>query len=173
MKLDYLCTLAAGQHTITILYTDGEAAGAFTVAEGPVIDGSASLGRGCNIHLFLWLLLLLILAIIIWRWSPSAGTRKPEYVVIETSNAKAVTDEYPSPPLPPARFRDEGSGKLMLAADLSISYIYFSRRFQNHTSTSPIFPASQDCLRPLSAKALSSAESSARCKRTAFRSDAK
>lgn len=68
LKLVTYAHWRAGQHTITILYTDGEAAGAFTVAEGPVIDGSASLGRGCNIHLFLWLLLLLILAIIIWRW---------------------------------------------------------------------------------------------------------
>ena len=35
LKAEYLETLAAGEHTLTVLYTDGEAAGTFTVAEKP------------------------------------------------------------------------------------------------------------------------------------------
>ena len=35
LKAEYLETLAAGEHTLTVLYTDGEATGTFTVAEKP------------------------------------------------------------------------------------------------------------------------------------------
>ncbi len=40
LKAEYLNTLTAGKHTITVLYTDGEASGTFTVAE----ETSASTG---------------------------------------------------------------------------------------------------------------------------------
>lgn len=40
LKAEYLNTLTAGEHTITVLYTDGEASGTFTVAE----ETSASTG---------------------------------------------------------------------------------------------------------------------------------
>lgn len=33
LKAGYLETLAAGEHTLTVLYTDGEAIGTFTIAE--------------------------------------------------------------------------------------------------------------------------------------------
>ena len=33
LKAGYLETLAAGEHTLTVLYTDGEASGTFTIAE--------------------------------------------------------------------------------------------------------------------------------------------
>ena len=69
LKPDYLNTLTAGQHTITVLYTDGEAQGTFTVAEkpteptdstDPTDEDSASPETGDNSHIVPWIILMLI-----------------------------------------------------------------------------------------------------------------
>ena len=69
LKPDYLSTLTAGQHTIAVLYTDGEAQGTFTVAEkpteptdstDPTDEDSASPETGDNSHIVPWIILMLI-----------------------------------------------------------------------------------------------------------------
>ena len=69
LKPDYLNTLTAGHHTITVLYTDGEAQGTFTVAEkpteptdstDPTDEDSASPETGDNSHIVPWIILMLI-----------------------------------------------------------------------------------------------------------------
>lgn len=63
---DYLDTLSAGEHAISVLYTDGAATGAFTVAEKQAepsepADDVAVLETGGNSHILPWLILLLLL----------------------------------------------------------------------------------------------------------------
>lgn len=69
LKPDYLNTLAAEEHAITVLYTDGETQGTFTVAEKPAEptdttettdDDSASPETGDDFHMVSWIMLLLI-----------------------------------------------------------------------------------------------------------------
>ena len=69
LKPDYLNTLAAEEHAITVLYTDGEAQGTFTVAEKPAEptdtteptdDDSASPETGDDFHMVSWIMLMLI-----------------------------------------------------------------------------------------------------------------
>lgn len=57
LKPDYLNALAAGEHTITILYADGDAAGTFTIAER--IAGATKTGD--NSHMMAWTMLMLIM----------------------------------------------------------------------------------------------------------------
>ena len=62
LKAEYLETLAAGKHTLTVLYTDGEATGTFTVAEKPaevVDDDTESPQTGDDSNIALWIALLL------------------------------------------------------------------------------------------------------------------
>ena len=66
MSPDYLDTLSAGEHAISVLYTDGAATGAFTVAEKQAepsepADDVAVLETGGNSHILPWLILLLLL----------------------------------------------------------------------------------------------------------------
>ena len=58
LKPDYLNTLMAGEHTITVLYTDGEAAGTFAIAEKPA-DTTAP-QTGDDSHTVPWIMLMLI-----------------------------------------------------------------------------------------------------------------
>ena len=53
LKAEYLETLAAGKHTLTVLYTDGEETGTFTIAETSA-DGTKSPSTGDNRKLALW-----------------------------------------------------------------------------------------------------------------------
>ncbi len=67
LKPAYLNTLAEGEHTITVLYTDGEATGTFTVAEKPATsaDGNkdtTSPLTGAESEYALWVALGLALA---------------------------------------------------------------------------------------------------------------
>lgn len=62
LKAEYLETLAAGEHTLTVLYTDGKATGTFTVAEKPaevVDDDTESPQTGDDSNIALWIALLL------------------------------------------------------------------------------------------------------------------
>ncbi len=62
LKAEYLETLAAGKHTLTVLYTDGEATGTFTVAEKPaevVDDDTESPQTGDDSNIALWIAVLL------------------------------------------------------------------------------------------------------------------
>ena len=60
LKPDYLNTLTEGAHTITVLYTDGEAKGTFTIAEQPADEGTDSPQTGDDSHIVLWIMLMLI-----------------------------------------------------------------------------------------------------------------
>lgn len=66
LKPDYLNTLAAGGHTIAVLYTDGEAQGTFTIAEkpndttDPTDEDSASPETGDNSNIALMLSVTLL-----------------------------------------------------------------------------------------------------------------
>lgn len=72
LKQDYLNTLTAGEHVITMLYTDGKAVGTFTIAEKPVEpsdaaepakpadENSASPETGYDVHIINWIILMLI-----------------------------------------------------------------------------------------------------------------
>ena len=60
LKPDYLNTLTEGAHTITVLYTDGEATGTFTIAEQPADEGTDSPQTGDDSHIVLWIMLMLI-----------------------------------------------------------------------------------------------------------------
>jgi len=55
LKTSYLDTLAAGEHTITVLYTDGETDGVFNVHKK-----ANSSATGDNSHMMLWIALLFI-----------------------------------------------------------------------------------------------------------------
>lgn len=57
LKPAYLDTLAAGEHTITILYADGDAAGTFTVEE----RSAGATKTGDNSHMMAWTMLMLIM----------------------------------------------------------------------------------------------------------------
>lgn len=57
LKPDYLNALAAGEHTITILYADGDAAGTFTVEE----RSAGATKTGDNSHMMAWTMLMLIM----------------------------------------------------------------------------------------------------------------
>ena len=62
LKAEYLETLAAGKHTLTVLYTDGEATGTFTVAEKSaevVDDDTESPQTGDDSNIALWIAVLL------------------------------------------------------------------------------------------------------------------
>lgn len=58
LKSYYLNTLTVGEHTISVLYTDGEATGTFTIAKKPA--DSTSLQTGDDSNIVLWAMLLLI-----------------------------------------------------------------------------------------------------------------
>lgn len=68
LEPDYLNTLASGEHTITVLYTDGETTGAFTIAEKPAdtttstqpADTTTSPQMGDDFHIVFWFMLMLI-----------------------------------------------------------------------------------------------------------------
>ena len=63
LKPDYLNVLTAEEHTITVLYTDGEATGTFTIAEnpaGPAGGDSASPGTSDPSPIALWIVLMLL-----------------------------------------------------------------------------------------------------------------
>ena len=60
LKPDYLNTLTAGEHTIAALYTDGRAAGAFTIAEKPADEETISSQTGDDSHIVRWIILMLI-----------------------------------------------------------------------------------------------------------------
>ena len=66
LKPDYLNTLAAGEHTIAVLYTDGEATGTFTIAEKPADTtdttdkDTTSPATGDNSNITLWVALLFV-----------------------------------------------------------------------------------------------------------------
>lgn len=66
---DYLNTLAAGGHTIAVVYTDGEAQGTFNIAEKPIEptdstdptdEDSATPETGDDSHMISWIILMLI-----------------------------------------------------------------------------------------------------------------
>lgn len=57
LKPAYLDMLAAGEHTITILYADGDAAGTFTVEE----RSAGATKTGDNSHMMAWTMLMLIM----------------------------------------------------------------------------------------------------------------
>ena len=57
LKPDYLNALAAGEHAITMIYADGDAAGTFTIAER--IAGATKTGD--NSHMMAWTMLMLIM----------------------------------------------------------------------------------------------------------------
>ena len=59
LKPDYLNTLTAEEHAITVLYTDGEAAGVFTIAERPN-DDAVSPETGDDLQMIPWIILMLI-----------------------------------------------------------------------------------------------------------------
>lgn len=68
LKLDYLNMLTAEEHAITVLYTDGETVGTFTIAEKPVeptgdtvpADEDADTPEtGDNFHIVPWIILML------------------------------------------------------------------------------------------------------------------
>ena len=64
LKPDYLNTLAVGEHTIAVLYTDGEATGTFTIAEKPADTtdttdkDTTSPATGDNSNITLWIAVL-------------------------------------------------------------------------------------------------------------------
>ena len=58
LKPDYLNALTAEEHAITVLYTDGEATGIFTIAENP--GDTTSPQTGDDSHIVLWIMLMLI-----------------------------------------------------------------------------------------------------------------
>lgn len=63
LKPDYLNKLTAGEHTITVLYTDGGATGTFTIAEKPAETtdkDTTSPATGDNSNITLWAALLLV-----------------------------------------------------------------------------------------------------------------
>ncbi len=69
LKPDYLNTLTAEEHAITVLYTDGEATGTFTIAEkpaeptdttNPTDEDSAPPQTGDDFHIIFWIILMLI-----------------------------------------------------------------------------------------------------------------
>lgn len=60
LTTNYLSTLTADQHTIAVLYTDGEATGTFTIAEQPADEGTDSPQTGDDSHIVLWIMLTLI-----------------------------------------------------------------------------------------------------------------
>ena len=63
LKSDYLNTLAAGEHTITVLYTDGEAAVTFTISEktaDTTEKDTTSPATGYNRNIILWVALLFV-----------------------------------------------------------------------------------------------------------------
>ena len=55
LKASYLETLAAGEHSITVVYTDGETSGTFNVQAKPTVPAT-----GDNSNMFLWISLLFI-----------------------------------------------------------------------------------------------------------------
>lgn len=55
LKASYLETLAAGEHSITVVYTDGETSGTFTVQAK-----STTPATGDNSHLMLWFSLMIV-----------------------------------------------------------------------------------------------------------------
>lgn len=68
LKPDYLNNLAAGEHTVTVLYTDGEAQGTFNIAEKPIEptdstdptdEDSAFPETGDTSHVVPWAMLLI------------------------------------------------------------------------------------------------------------------
>ena len=62
LKAEYLETLAAGKHTLTVLYTDGKATGTFTVTEKPdevVDDDTESPQTGDDSNIALWIAVML------------------------------------------------------------------------------------------------------------------
>ena len=62
LKAEYLETLAAGKHTLTVLYTDGKATGTFTVTEKPaevVDDDTESPQTGDDSNIVLWITVML------------------------------------------------------------------------------------------------------------------
>lgn len=59
IKPDYLNTPMTGQHTITVLYTDGAVKGIFTIAEMPA-DDSISPGTSGDSHIIPWIIQMLI-----------------------------------------------------------------------------------------------------------------
>lgn len=58
LKSDYLNTLTAEEHTITVLYTDGGATGTFIIAEKPADTISPQTGN--DSHIVLWIMMMLI-----------------------------------------------------------------------------------------------------------------
>ena len=69
LKPNYLNTLTAGEHTIIVLYTDGEAQGTFTIAEKPtrpsdntgsVDEDTGSPQTGEDSHIVPWIMLMLM-----------------------------------------------------------------------------------------------------------------
>lgn len=60
LTTNYLSTITADQHTIAVLYTDGEATGTFTIAEQPADEGTDSPQTGDDSHIVLWIMLTLI-----------------------------------------------------------------------------------------------------------------
>ena len=61
LKPEYLSTLSVGNHTLTVIYTDGEASGGFEVLskDGPIIPQT-----GYNGDIALWITLLSIAAVL-------------------------------------------------------------------------------------------------------------
>lgn len=64
LKTEYLETLAVGEHTLTVLYTDGEASGTFTIAEkaSAPTEGNqdtTSPGTGDDSNIVLWFAVML------------------------------------------------------------------------------------------------------------------
>ena len=60
LTTNYLSTLTADQHNITVLYMDGEATGTFTIAKQPADEGTDSPQTGDDSHIVLWIMLMLI-----------------------------------------------------------------------------------------------------------------
>ena len=62
LTADYVETLAAGEHTLTVRYTDGETSAHFTVM--PVREDLPQTGDGS--HLMIWLVLLCMSCAGLW-----------------------------------------------------------------------------------------------------------